>query len=75
MPIKVIQTTMSVRLSDSLESTHVSIHTCCTLSLLKNTLLVSLLSVFIGILFCKAEELGPHTRHWSSGWDLVLSLL
>ena len=59
MPIKVIQTTMSIRLSDFLESTQVSIHTCCTLFLLKNTLLVSLLSVFIGILFCKAEEPGP----------------
>ena len=50
---------MSIRLSDFLESTQVSIHTCCTLFLLKNTLLVSLLSVFIGILFCKAEEPGP----------------
>ena len=47
MPIEVIQTTMRVQLS---KPTHVSILTYCTLFLLINTWLVSLLSVFMGIL-------------------------
>ena len=38
------------------EPTHVSIHTYYTLSLL-NTLLVSVLPIFMGILFCKARTL------------------
>ena len=42
-----------------LESTRVSIHTYCTLFPLINTLL---LSVFVGIFFCEAEEPGP--CHW-----------
>ena len=38
---------------------HVSIHAYCTLLLLISPLLVSLLSVFVVTLFCKAEEPGP----------------
>ena len=37
----------------------ISIHTFCTRFLLINTSLASLLSIFMGILFCKAEEPGP----------------
>ena len=36
-----------------------SIHMYCTCFLLINTLLASLLSVFMGVLFCKAEGPGP----------------
>ena len=43
-------------------------------SLFINTLLVSLLSIFVGILSCKAEGPGPFslTDHWSGGSGLVL---
>ena len=41
------------------ESTHVSVHRYRTLFLLLQTLLVSLLSVFLGILLCKAQGPGP----------------
>ena len=45
------------------ESTCVSIHVYCSLFfLLIKTLLISLLSIFVGILFCKAKEPGP--CHW-----------
>ena len=37
------------------ESVLVSIDTCCTLFLQVNTLHISLLSIFVGILFCRAE--------------------
>ena len=40
-------------------SARVSLHTYCTLFLLINTSLASLLSVFVEILSCKAEEPGP----------------
>ena len=43
------------------EPTCVSVHTYCTVFLLINTLLVSLLHVFVGILFCKLE--GPRPGH------------
>lgn len=50
---------MRVQLRDLLsDSARVSIHSYCTLFLLINTLLSSLLSSFMEILFCKAE--GPH---------------
>ena len=56
-PIKVIQTAMRVQLWLSLFlSTPVAY---CTFSPLINTLLASLLSVFVEILFCKAEGPGP----------------
>ena len=41
------------------ESAHVSSHTYCTFFLLRNTLLASLLFVFVEILFYKAEGPGP----------------
>ena len=45
------------------EFAHLSIHTCCTLFFLWiNILLVSLFSIFVGILFCKPKEPGP--CHW-----------
>ena len=47
------------------ESIHVSIYTYCILFILINSLLVSLFSVFVGILFCKAKG------QWSSGQDSV----
>ena len=47
------------------ESTHVSIYTCCTLFSSLNSLLVSLFSVFVGILFCKAKG------QWSCGQGSV----
>ena len=51
---------MRVRLSNSTcESACVSIHTCCVLCLQINPVLVSLLSIFVGILFSKAEGPGP----------------
>ena len=65
-PIKIIQTTMRARLRDSpSESAHVSIHTYCTLFLQINTLLASLLSRLVGILFCKAE--GPRPLSLTTG--------
>jgi len=65
-PIKIIQTTMRARLRDSpSESAHVSIHTYCTLFLQLNTLLASLLSRLVGILFCKAE--GPRPLSLTTG--------
>ena len=58
--IKEIQTTTRAQLRESpSESAHVPIHTCCTLFLSINTLLASLLSVFVDILFCKTEGPGP----------------
>ena len=63
MPHK-IQTATRVRLWDSLslsESAHVSIHTYYTLFLQINTLLASLLSSLVGILFCKWLGFGALT--------------
>ena len=59
-PIKAIQTTRRMQLNDlSLpESTHVYPHVV-TFSLLINSSLASLLSLFVGILSCKAEGPGP----------------
>ena len=45
------------------DSACVFIHMHCTLFLLINTSLASLLSVFLEILFCKAK--GPGPCHWS----------
>ena len=54
-PIKVIQTITRAQLRDSpFKSARVSLF-----FLLINTLLALLLSVFVGILFCKAEAPGP----------------
>ena len=54
-PIKIIPTITRARLRDSpSESAHVYIQTHCTLFLQINTLLASLLSSLVGILFCKA---------------------
>ena len=58
-PIKVFK----LPLGHDSESARVSIHTFCILFFLINILLVSLLSVFVGIL-CKA--LGLVTDHWFS---------
>ena len=53
-PIKVIQTTMRAQLRDTL-GVCVSIHMYCTLFfLLISTLLVSLLSISVGILFMQS---------------------
>ena len=61
-PIKIIQTTTRVQLRDSpSESAHVSIHTYYTLFLQINTLLASLLSSLVGILFCKWLGFGALT--------------
>ena len=58
-PVKIIQSAMiSATLSLS-ESAPVSIHTYCTLFLLTNTSLASLLSVFVEILFYKTKGSGP----------------
>ena len=68
---KVIQTAMSTWLSHSLslslsEPASVSIHMYCTLFfLLINTLLASLLSIFVGILFCIAK--GPRPLSLTTG--------
>ena len=62
-PIKVIETATMARLRDSpSESALVSIHMYCTLFLLIGTLLVSLVSIFVGIPFYKAE--GSMLCHW-----------
>ena len=60
-PIKIIQTAIRMLLSNSLlEPACVSIHTYCILFfLLINTLLASLISIFVEILFCKAKGPGP----------------
>ena len=60
-PIKIIQTTIRMLLSNSLpESDCMSIHTYCILFfLLRNTLLASLISILVEILFCKAKGPGP----------------
>ena len=59
-PIKVIQSTARAQVGDSpSESTRVPIHMYCTLFLQMNTLLASLLSVFVEILFCKSKGPGP----------------
>ena len=60
-PIKIIQTTIRMLLSNSLpESDCMSIHTYCILFfLLINTLLASLISILVEILFCKAKGPGP----------------
>ena len=59
-PIKVIQTATRAWLRDPpSESACVSIPKHCTLFLLINALLTSLLSVFVGTLSCKAEGAGP----------------
>ena len=58
--IKVLQTATRAQLRYSLsESAHVPIHTYCTLFLLINNVLASLLSIFVGILLCIAEGPGP----------------
>ena len=59
--IKVIQTAKRVQLSDSAsEAAYVFIHMYCTLFLLINTLLASLLSVFVDIFFSsKLKGQGP----------------
>ena len=58
--IKETQTTKRAQLRESpSESAHVPVHTCCTLFLPIHALLASLLSVFVGTLFCKAEGPGP----------------
>ena len=54
-PIKVIQTATRARHCLS-EPARVSIHTYCTFFLLINTLLVSLLSIFVGILFWQSHR-------------------
>ena len=48
-------------------------HTLLFFFLLINTSLVSLLSVFVGILFCKAE--GPGPCHWPLVWWLGFGAL
>ena len=59
-PIKLIQTTLKAQYRDSpSESAHVSIQMHCTLFLLINILHASLVSIFVGILFCKVERPGP----------------
>ena len=63
-PIKVIQTAMRARLSDSLSLSlpmYLSTRTVLFF-LLISTLLASLLSIFVGILFCKVK--GPAPCHW-----------
>ena len=59
-PIKLIQTALRAQYRDSpSESVHVSIQMHCTLFLLINILHASLVSIFVGILFCKVERPGP----------------
>ena len=59
-PIKLIQTTLRAQYRDSpSESAHVSIQMHCTLLLLINISHASLLSIFVGILFCKVERPAP----------------
>ena len=58
---------------DSLSlSTHVSVHTHCTL-LLPRTLRLSPLCIFVGNLFCRAK--GPGPCHWPLVWWLGFSSL
>lgn len=59
-PMRVIQTATRVGLSDSLpESACVSVHMYCTFFPLNKYFTTSLLSIFVGILFCKAKRPGP----------------
>ena len=60
-PIKVIQTATRVKLSDSLSPqvhSRVYPHVLYSFPLI-NALLVSVLSVFVEIFFCKAKSQGP----------------
>ena len=51
-----------------------SIHTACTLFPPNKRLLVSLLSIFVGILFhAKPKNQGLVTDHWSSGYRIQCS--
>ena len=55
------------------ESAHASVHTYCILFLLTNTVLVSLISVFVGFFSARLKGPGLVTDHWSSGQDSGLS--
>ena len=57
------------------QSARVSIHTYCTLFLLRNTLLASLLSIFVEILPSKAEKPEPLSLTINPVYDLMCSTL
>ena len=57
---RIIQTTMRTELSNTPSEPVVCLSTCAVLFfLLINTWLASLISIFVEILFCRAEEPGP----------------